>query len=300
MKRSRFSERIMDGVAEQREKIQDCHPPDLFRRSKTLFLVDAAWWKAWAKYVGYDGGEPDGVRPGPIDNSTLLVGEWRQGDWSNARLKDNITEHSDFEYLAQTAWLRFMSWYGGHPAIEVFLVDGVPDLHPVCITVWQIETNNDYASPREHVLVSTRITVQQLHRYLCQKLTLPYHKYSLHVEDDPCPPAESKLEDLAVGSGSRVYVVMIGVIGRPQRVYPQLTIPERTTPSSHGDTQDESDTEVDVMLLGSQLHADREEVQAKVAAARKAPRVQLSIRDISQTEKAISSLWLDFQHKDVI
>jgi len=278
----------MDQAADEKRQIQENQPPDLFRREKTLFLVSAAWWKAWTAYVCYDDQASPSPRPGPVDNSPLLTQPWTSSGWLSTSLRSDLQEHRDFEYLTNIAWRKLIHWYFGDPAVEVFVVNGEADLSPKTMLVWAIETKGDYDKPKETVLVSEKITVGQAHRYLCDRLSLSYYKYSFSLDCAPNPDKNAILSDLSTNSPLRVYI-FIKTVQFPMISLPVQSVPEvRKSLSSHGDTQDDSDLDMD--SLRPMQRSDREEVAARIAAKKR--EVRLTVQDIGVTEKSLRLLWM--------
>lgn len=283
----------MDRAADEKRQIQENQPPDLFRREKTLFLVSAAWWKSWTAYVCYDEQASPSSRPGPIDNSPLLTQPWTSSGWLSTSLRSDLQEHRDFEYLSNVSWRKLLHWYQGDPAVEVFVVNGEVDLSPVMMLVWAIETKGDYDKPKEAVLMSERITVGQAHKYLCDRLSLSFYKYSFSLDCSPNPDKNTVLSDLSKTSPLRAYIHMKSVL-LPVISLPVHSVPEaRKSPSSHGDTQDDSDFDMD--SIRPMQRSDREEIAARIAAKKR--EVRLTVQDIGATEKSLRLLWM-LQEKD--
>ena len=269
----------MDPAAEEKRQIQENQPPDLFRREKTLFLVSAVWWKAWTAYVCYDDQDSPSPRPGPIDNSSLLTQPWTSLGWLSNALRSDLREHLDFEYLTHVSWRKLWHWYQGAPAVEVFVVNGEPDLSPAPMRVWAIETQGDYEKPRETVVVSRQVTVGQVHKYLCDRLSLAYYKYTFHLDSLADPNKQALLCDLSTSTPMHVYILL-------KSLPPPLPL-ACNSPSSHSDTQDDSDQDMDVFRPTQR--SDRKEVATRIAAAKRA--VRLTVQDIAVTEKALRALW---------
>lgn len=280
----------MDTAAEEKRQIQENQPPDLFRREKTLFLISTAWWKAWTAYVCYDNQDSPAPRPGPIDNSALLTQPWTPSGWLTTALRSDLLEHLDFEYLTNISWRKLLHWYRGEPAVEVFVVNGEPDHSPVAMKVWVIETQVDYDKPKETVLVSRKVKVGQIHKYLCDRLSLPYHKYTISIDSHSNPDKLAFLEDLSTSSPINTYIRLASM---PLLLPVQISAAPRNWPSSHSDTQDDSDPDMDV-FRGLQ-RTDRKEVAARIAATRRD--VRLTIQDIAVTEKGLKVLWQEESEK---
>ena len=283
----------MDSAAEEKRQIQDNQHPDLFRREKTLFLVSVAWWKAWTAYVDYDDQASYAPQPGPIDNSSLLNYPWTDLGWLSNSLKSDLQEHRDFEYLSNVSWRKLVHLYHGGPAVEVFVVNGEADLNPVPMIVWAIETKGDYEKPKETVLVSKMVTVGQAHKYLCDRLSLPYHKYIFCLDSCSEPSKNAVLSDLSSNSPLHAYILMKSM-PPPEINLPAPAVPViRKSPSSHGDTQDDSDPDMD---LPRPMHrGDRMEIAARIAATKR--EVRLTLQDIGQTEKGLRLLWMKLEEK---
>lgn len=282
----------MDQASEEKRHIQENQPPDLFRREKTLFLISAAWWKAWSAYVCYDDQDSPSPRPGPIENSSLLTRPWTVSGWLTTSLREDLQEHRDFEYLTNISWRKLLYWYKGGPAIEVFVVNGEVDLDPVPMMVWAIETQSDYERPKETVMVSKKASVGQVHKYLCDRLSLTYYKYQLRIETNSDPSKNALLGDLSTSIPIHAYILIKSV------TIPEIRLPVqqpevRKTPSSHGDTQDDSDLDMDV--LRSIQRSDRLEIAGRIASAKRD--IRLIVQDIGVTEKALRAMWMELEDK---
>ncbi|XP_062606543.1 ubiquitin carboxyl-terminal hydrolase 15-like [Saccostrea cucullata] len=97
-----------DNIDEECEKIRDFLKTEL-RRGDYWYLVDAAWFKKWKKYVGFDQwdlaskGDSDEY-PGPIDNSPLIT--------DDSVLKDHLIDELDYILLPKDAWNFLQQKYG--------------------------------------------------------------------------------------------------------------------------------------------------------------------------------------------
>lgn len=81
-------------------------------------LICFKWWKEWKSYVSWRQSklqrtDKELIKPGPIDNNTLLTKE--------GELLDDLEEDTDFYVLPKKAWDLLSSWY--KLTITYFLFD---------------------------------------------------------------------------------------------------------------------------------------------------------------------------------
>ncbi|CAG9311218.1 unnamed protein product [Blepharisma stoltei] len=139
--------------------IQPISTADLFQREKTVFLAPKQWWVSWCNYVGFFQ-DPKGLDPGPINNEILL---------ENSDLKSDLNS-SAVIFLKKEAWTSLYSWYLGGPEIEIFIIEGRPDLHPIKIYICPLY---DYISVESALFspfyLSLSLTIQDLKSHLQKK-----------------------------------------------------------------------------------------------------------------------------------
>lgn len=94
-------------LSEQRNILENLMRKPL-KVGDTWYLVDAAWFQRWKKYVKPEkSSDPieQQESPGTIDNSALF-----QGD--GGELKKHLIDGSDYELFPEEAWLHVVRWYG--------------------------------------------------------------------------------------------------------------------------------------------------------------------------------------------
>lgn len=168
-------------LATQKAQILEVQPSDrdlLAKTCKSVFLISKSWWDNWCNHVGYSS-ERNDVSPGPIYNHSLLTGSGNT--WRTLRLRHDLTEGQDFVILHSTAWRRLFQWYGGGPEIHIFLIDEQPDLNPVMLEIWTLETKNiPITEPGKTILLSSKLSIKDAQFHISQKLGVPYYKYELN------------------------------------------------------------------------------------------------------------------------
>jgi len=140
------------------------------------------------------------------------------------------------------------------------------------------------------MLVSRKVTVGQIHKYLCDRLSLSYYKYTISIDSHANPDKLTLLGDLSTSSPMNTYIRLASM---PLLLPVQISAAPCNLPSSHSDTQDDSDPDMDA-FRGLQ-RSDRKEVAARIAAARRD--VRLTIQDIAVTEKGLKVLWQEESEK---
>eukprot|EP00403_Amphidinium_massartii_P013886 CAMPEP_0178411726 /NCGR_PEP_ID=MMETSP0689_2-20121128/21642_1 /TAXON_ID=160604 /ORGANISM="Amphidinium massartii, Strain CS-259" /LENGTH=324 /DNA_ID=CAMNT_0020032939 /DNA_START=5 /DNA_END=979 /DNA_ORIENTATION=+ len=77
---------------------------------KPFFIIDADWFKRWAKFV-----KDEGPRPGPITNSRLLQ--------AGGKAKLGLKAAKDYRGVCEPVWDMLLDHYGGGPQIRCNFLD---------------------------------------------------------------------------------------------------------------------------------------------------------------------------------
>ena len=133
---------------DQMEAMKGCQPisiNELFVSNPTVCIIPLAWWNKWCAYVGYYGYKSSN-HPGDIKTESI-----------------SLASPGDHAYISKQAWKLLKSWYPADEKLEVFIVNNLPDLNPMNITV-DID-----GSISKVVTLSLGLTVGRIKSYLCKK-----------------------------------------------------------------------------------------------------------------------------------
>jgi hypothetical protein len=207
-------------LATQKAQIQEVQPLDreaLLSSSKSVFLISKLWWDKWCSHVGYSI-ERNDPSPGPIYNHSLLTGSGH--NWKTLRLRQDLQEGQDFVMLTSTAWRRLFQWYGGGPEIPIFLIGQEPDLNPIMLEIWMLDSlTAPVLEPGKTILLSAELTIKDAQFHISQRLGVPYYKYDLKLLDSPPGEFESFLNDsLTLKNAGVVYGSKVALIPKEQNV----------------------------------------------------------------------------------
>lgn len=70
-----------------------------------MYLVAADWFRRYEHF--WQGGDKDGIGPGPIDNLSLFA---EVGLDAEPRLRPKMAERSDYFMLTEDAWKDLITW----------------------------------------------------------------------------------------------------------------------------------------------------------------------------------------------
>lgn len=88
---------------EQKKMVKEIYSEEL-KNCATYYVLCSKWWKSWKKYVGFDGGESNGIPPQKIINEHLLI------DPEQKILKRSVSDFSDVVYVHEDVWFFLKSW----------------------------------------------------------------------------------------------------------------------------------------------------------------------------------------------
>mmetsp|Transcript_33479 Transcript_33479/g.58658 ORF Transcript_33479/g.58658 Transcript_33479/m.58658 type:complete len:290 (+) Transcript_33479:1780-2649(+) len=268
----------MDERREQKEGISSFkaqYGEDIFASQKQIYLIAKPWWDAWTAYV-----DNDQTKPGPIDNSSLVE------DLSETPpvIKSDFN-HNEAEFVSQSIWLRLLHWYGGGPAVELFVVEQVPDYTPVRIYVSKIESDLDIES--QAFVVSKYITVKRLKHYLCQRMSIPYYKYEMTLSELDREKSMEGLDDYSLSQvdvEANSKVVLRKIEDKPKLVISDIEeIPrdQETDSASMASSEDSAEHRF------VKIRADRAEVQEKLVQALQEATKRIRIRSLRKIQKSL-------------
>jgi hypothetical protein len=144
----------------QKEEIKSIEPyclGELFKNNKVVCIIPLNWWNSWCNYVGYYS-SPSNIHPGSIETHREL-----------------LLNKIDHAYITQRSWQKLKQWYTVYEDLEVFIINGKPDLNPLEVSVL-LENNEE-----QIFLLSLELTVAEIKAYLCEKLNKDpqWHKISV-------------------------------------------------------------------------------------------------------------------------
>ncbi|KAG6405437.1 hypothetical protein SASPL_133026 [Salvia splendens] len=100
------------------------------REGNSYYVISTRWFMAWQRYIGkiengypFDSnsvGHPSVAkdRPGPIDNSDLIVNEIVKDKDEDLLLHRTLQEGHDYELVPEEVWERLLKWYKGGPVLQ--------------------------------------------------------------------------------------------------------------------------------------------------------------------------------------
>ncbi|OMJ93355.1 hypothetical protein SteCoe_3710 [Stentor coeruleus] len=144
----------------QKEEIKSNEPfclGELFKNNKVVCIIPLNWWNNWCNYVGYYS-SPSNIHPGNIETHREL-----------------LSDKQNHAYITKISWQKLKQWYSVYEDLEVFIINGKPDLNPLEVSVL-LENNQE-----QIFLLSLELTVREIKAYLCEKLNKDpqWHKISI-------------------------------------------------------------------------------------------------------------------------
>lgn len=115
-----------------------------------------------------------------------------------------------------------MQHYQGGPEIELIVVEGQPDINPIGISVYLVQNSEQIAEfTPTPILVSTKISVQELKDTLCRKLNVRFSKYDMSIivtieEGTPVYKSlsgyeDNYLEEAGIGNGTMICLQSVNI-----------------------------------------------------------------------------------------
>ena len=133
------------------------------------FLVSRKWWEVYVN--------PQSNSVPAVDNRQLI--ENNSNTSSLCKIKPNITD-SEYNVIEPDEWRLIKEKFGGGPELEIFVFNGIEDLHPILIDVWSIHETLA-TEPDATFAVSRYLTVAILKSYLCEKLSIDSNRYEFFI-----------------------------------------------------------------------------------------------------------------------
>ncbi|CAG9319606.1 unnamed protein product [Blepharisma stoltei] len=174
---------------------------ELVEASQTVFAIANPWWNSWCDYVGYYR-DATGPCPGPISNESLFEG-------SSLKLSLSI---NDIMLISSASWNALKLWYQGGPEVELFIVDGQPDLTPIHILVWNSQDTKYAMITWKSLMVSSKITFKDLKDYLGKKFSIDPEVIELKLESSTSETRkligydDCTLNDCMISDGTKIIV----------------------------------------------------------------------------------------------
>lgn len=253
-------------LATQKTQVLEVQPADrdtLVKTCRSVFLVSKSWWDKWCNHVGYNS-ERNDASPGPIYNHSLLTGSGNT--WRTLRLRHDLKEGEDFVMLHCTAWRRLFQWYGGGPEIHIFLIQEQPDLVPIMLEIWALDSKTMHITdPGKTILLSSDLTIKDAQFEISQKLGVSYYKYELKLILSSLGSSISfgsfEDESLTLRNASVVYGSKVALIPKEQNLVIKLpACPDvEEECQNHINNSDEDDMELAMVIQASLTKRTEEE-----------------------------------------
>ncbi|PSR91397.1 Ubiquitin carboxyl-terminal hydrolase [Actinidia chinensis var. chinensis] len=148
------------------------------------YVISNRWFTSWQKYTGLDIGaylfdkhstdahslvlSKPGDRPGPIDNSDIVLNE-HDCDGEDLELRKTLEEGSDYVLVPQQVWEKLFDWYKGGPALPRKLIShGVVnkqfnvEVYPLCLKLIDSRDNSQSV-----IRLSKKASLHELYERVC-------------------------------------------------------------------------------------------------------------------------------------
>ncbi|CAN6718410.1 unnamed protein product [Malus baccata var. baccata] len=155
------------------------------KEGNLFYAVSNGWYSSWKRYVEQGAGEhpydeQDSVshnldifsskiiaRPGPIDNSDIVVSE-SEGD--DLQLHRTLLEDLDYVLVSQEVWEKLFDWYKGGPALPRKMISQgdiiknlMVEVYPLCLKIIDSRDNSQTV-----IRLSKKASVQELYEKVCR------------------------------------------------------------------------------------------------------------------------------------
>ncbi|CAB4310728.1 unnamed protein product [Prunus armeniaca] len=154
------------------------------KEGNLFYVVSNRWYLSWKKYVEQGTGERLNdewylesqqmdllsskivARPGPIDNSDIVVNE---SEGNDLQLHRTLVEERDYVLVSQEVWEKLSDWYKGGPALPRKLISQgdvhknlMVEVYPLCLKFIDSRDNSQTV-----IRLSKKASVQELYEKVC-------------------------------------------------------------------------------------------------------------------------------------
>ena len=312
---------------DQLQKLEEVLYPrdELLHITRTVNLISSKWWQSWCSYVQLSSNNSC-TAPSYIDNTDLIEGHGT--NWRTIDLKPHLIETTDYVLLHPLAWRKLISWYGGGPEIELFVINGEVDTSPIILEVWRVQQESDLDTTEGQIfLISTLLTVRQLQEYLCDKLMINFNIYEMSIIDTLTEENSARrsllgysdltLSQCKITHRSKIMLKEENSNFNEPSAYNDLqnidyeeayakaiedslvstSIHQNATNRFEDPDENCKDEDLDLFGLNSSpaIRNDREEVECKISKVMVNPKIKLRIRNLKRIYREIHCLYECFQ-----
>ncbi|KAL1568811.1 ubiquitinyl hydrolase 1 [Salvia divinorum] len=155
------------------------------REGNLYYVVSSRWFMAWQRYVGkieddypFDSSSvgPSSVapsstkdRPGPIDNTDLVINEVKDKD-EDLQLHRTLQEGHDYELVPEEVWGRLLKWYKGGPVLQRKMISVGEQHKQFSVEVFPVQLR--LIDSRDHseavIRLSKKASLRSLYEKVCQ------------------------------------------------------------------------------------------------------------------------------------
>ncbi|GAB2209906.1 hypothetical protein Droror1_Dr00027133 [Drosera rotundifolia] len=162
-----------------------------------FFVVSRRWYRAWERYVGEDMDEDSIVqrstraraadlpkttvdRPGPIDNSNLVVNSKDEGN-DHLELITSLEEGHDYVLVAEEVWNKLVDWYAGGPPLprKLILQGLMPQNFIVEVYPLRLKVTDSRDGSQTVIRLSRKASIRELYERVSAMKGLEQYKVSL-------------------------------------------------------------------------------------------------------------------------
>ncbi|XP_042025033.1 ubiquitin carboxyl-terminal hydrolase 9-like isoform X1 [Salvia splendens] len=155
------------------------------REGNLYYVVSSRWFMAWQRYIGkieddypFDSSSvgPSSVassctkdRPGPIDNTDLVINEVKDKD-EDLQLHRTLQEGHDYELVPEEVWERLLKWYKGGPVLKRKMISVGEQRKQFSVEVFPVHLRLiDSRDQSEAVIrLSKKASLRSLYEKVCQ------------------------------------------------------------------------------------------------------------------------------------